>query len=93
MIASNTKKSETIKVEKKKLSPLEIRNILITKLPQLKANIMMLDDTEIQRIFYESIQNGGNSQSSNQNTTSTSTITNKSDPKATEVSKPLIVLP
>lgn len=55
MTASNAKKSEAQKAEKKKLSPLEIRNILIAKLPQLKANIMMLDDNEIQRIFYESI--------------------------------------
>jgi len=72
MSSTNAKKNETPKVEKKKLSPLEIRNILIAKLPQLKANIMMLDDNEIQRIFYESIQNGGNSQSNNQPTNTAS---------------------
>jgi hypothetical protein len=79
MVATNAKKTETQKIEKKKLSPLEIRNILITKLPQLKANIMMLDDNEIQRIFYESIQNGGNSQPNNHPTTHTAS--NKPDTK------------
>jgi len=90
MTATNAKKSESQKVEKKKLSALEIRNILIAKLPQLKANIMMLDDNEIQRIFYESIQNGGNSQSNSQPTQNTS---NKPEPKPVEVVKPLILIP
>lgn len=55
MAASNAsnKKIEVRKVERKKvMPPQEIRNILIAKLPQLKDNIMMLDDIEIERIFY-----------------------------------------
>lgn len=80
MVATNGKK-EGLKPEKKKLSPLEIRNILIAKLPQLKANIMMLDDNEIQRIFYESIQNGGNSHSNGHNMTTTTNTTAKPESK------------
>lgn len=51
MIATNPKKEEEKagdkKDIKKKFSIAEIRKILITKLPQLKSNIMMLDDSQI----------------------------------------------
>lgn len=32
--------------------------MLIVKLPQLKSNIMMLDDAQIETIFYEGIESG-----------------------------------
>jgi len=78
MVATNSKKVEVQKGEKKKkLPPNEIRNILISKLPQLKANIMMLDDIEIERIFYESVENGNVQAGTNvpPSTTSTATTT------------------
>jgi hypothetical protein len=51
------KKRAVAREGNKTFTPNEIRKMLVTKLPQLKSNILMLDDGQIEKIFYEGIQN------------------------------------